>query len=87
MMDSIDAELNQLQNRLSELNQEQKFIQERIVQLQAERQRMASIAKPVLKPASFIYSPQEKIAIFKRLFKGREDVYPRRFETHISHIF
>ena len=44
MMDSIDAELNQLQTRLSELNQEQKFIQERIVQLQAERQRMANIA-------------------------------------------
>ena len=81
MMDSIDTELNQLQTRLSELNQEQKFIQERIVQLQAERQRMANIAKPVLKPASSVYSPQEKIATFRRLFKGREDVYPRRFES------
>src|SRR5438270_6416618 len=26
-------------------------------------------------------SPQEKVALFRSLFKGREDVYPRRFES------
>src|SRR5438477_1557241 len=26
-------------------------------------------------------SPEEKIALFRALFRGREDVYPRRFEN------
>ena len=26
-------------------------------------------------------SPDEKIALFRSLFRGREDVYPRRFES------
>jgi len=26
-------------------------------------------------------SPPEKIALFRTLFRGREDVYPRRFES------
>ncbi len=26
-------------------------------------------------------SPAEKIALFRSLFRGREDVYPRRFES------
>ena len=26
-------------------------------------------------------SPEEKIALFRSLFRGREDVYPRRFES------
>ena len=25
--------------------------------------------------------PEEKIALFRSLFRGREDVYPRRFES------
>ncbi len=28
--------------------------------------------------------PEEKIALFRSLFRGREDVYPRRFESHAS---
>ena len=81
MIDSLDSELSLLQNRLSELLQEQQSIQERIRQLQMERQRRVNIIQPVLKTASSIYSPQEKIAIFRRLFKGREDVYAKRFES------
>jgi hypothetical protein len=26
-------------------------------------------------------SPEDKIALFRALFRGREDVYPRRFES------
>ena len=26
-------------------------------------------------------SPEEKVALFRSLFRGREDVYPRRFES------
>jgi hypothetical protein len=26
-------------------------------------------------------SPQAKVALFRSLFRGRDDVYPRRFES------
>ena len=32
-------------------------------------------------PVDQTSSPQEKIALFRSLFRGREDVYPRRFES------
>lgn len=80
-MNGLDSELEQLRQRLGELQAEQQGIQFRIQQLLLERQRIASPPPPVLANASSVYSPQEKIAIFRRLFKGREDVYPRRFES------
>lgn len=80
-MNGLDSELEQLRQRLGELQAEQQGIQFRIQQLLLERQRMASPPPPALANASSVYSPQEKIAIFRRLFKGREDVYPRRFES------
>ena len=32
-------------------------------------------------PIHQLSSPEEKIALFRSLFRGREDVYPRRFES------
>jgi superfamily II DNA or RNA helicase/very-short-patch-repair endonuclease len=32
-------------------------------------------------PIHQLSSPEEKIAVFRSLFRGREDVYPRRFES------
>ena len=29
-------------------------------------------------------SPEAKIALFRSLFRGRDDVYPRRFESRTS---
>jgi hypothetical protein len=29
-------------------------------------------------------SPEDKIALFRSLFRGRDDVYPRRFESRRS---
>ena len=28
--------------------------------------------------------PEQKVALFRSLFRGREDVYPRRFESRLS---
>ena len=38
-------------------------------------------ALPVLSQVTNSSSPTEKIALFRSLFRGREDVYPRRFES------
>jgi hypothetical protein len=31
--------------------------------------------------------PETKIALFRELFRGRDDVYPRRFETQKTNRF
>ena len=41
---------------------------------------MSSIAEPVRRESP----PAEKIALFRSLFRGREDVHPRRFESRTS---
>lgn len=41
---------------------------------------MPSILKPVHRDSP----PAEKIALFRSLFRGRDDVYPRRFESRTS---
>src|SRR6202008_1237501 len=36
---------------------------------------------PISQPVDRTSSPEEKIALFRSLFRGRDDVYPRRFES------
>jgi superfamily II DNA or RNA helicase/very-short-patch-repair endonuclease len=36
----------------------------------------------ISEPVNQTSSPEAKIALFRSLFRGREDVYPRRFESH-----
>jgi superfamily II DNA or RNA helicase len=80
-MDPIDSELHHLQQKLAALHAEQQHIQARMNLLLREKQRTESTPPVAVKTASSIYSPQDKIAIFRRLFKGRTDVYPKRFES------
>jgi hypothetical protein len=35
----------------------------------------------ISRPVDQTSSPRAKIALFRSLFRGREDVYPRRFES------
>src|SRR4026207_1218203 len=37
-----------------------------------------------LSPVNQMASPEAKIALFRSLFRGRDDVYPRRFESRKS---
>jgi len=78
-MNDIDAELIQLQQRLAALCSEQQFVQSRIAELMQEKHKLSMQSQ--VRAAISQYTPQEKIAIFRRLFKGREDVYPKRFES------
>jgi hypothetical protein len=38
------------------------------------------------KSASSIFSPDDKITLFRRLFRGREDTYPQRWESKTNAI-
>jgi len=68
----MPAELTYLLTRIIELRQERAaFLPTQEMPLQPDRV-----------PSVTNQSPQEpKIALFRRLFRGREDVYPKRFES------
>ena len=82
----IDAQIKGLQRRLAALDQQRAETAEILRELCRERE--ASNAKagtkgdPVPKAPVTSASPApEKIALFKNLFRGREDVFPRRWEN------
>src|SRR6266545_2544396 len=82
--DSSDEEIADLQNRLAELDGERASILAALEQL---KQRRMVEAPPT--PASQIASVAsqsalsnvEKVALFRSLFRGRDDVFPRRWEN------
>ena len=58
--------------RLAELKEEQK----QLLALKEQRQKSSPIA-----PDSNSYSPEQKIAIFRSLFRGRTDVFANRWQN------
>ncbi len=47
-------------------------------------QTVAAWPEPQRTPVDHLSPPGAKIALFRSLFRGREDVYPRRFENPMS---
>ncbi len=75
-MENIEKELSDAELELRQINVKRDEIQRKINFLKAKRKSAGTSGKG---KASFTES--EKIALFRSLFKGREDVYPRRFES------
>ena len=46
-----------------------------------EEERSAPEPVPCFEKPAHQYSPEEKIALFRRLFRGRTDIYPVRWES------
>ena len=81
----ISEQIKALENELSALDAKRKVLQDRIKKLKSSKQSIADIQLPFDRlsvPKITNDSTQEhKIALFRSLFRGREDVYPRRFES------
>ena len=77
--------------RLAQLRADQQRIEETLVRLQAElaeaergaveERRPATIREARADYAAGPNSPSDKIALFRSLFRGREDVYPKLWES------
>ena len=82
--DSSDKEIADLQNRLAELDRDRAGV---LVALEQLKQRRMIEAQPTLTSqiAGFAsptaLSNAEKVALFRSLFRGRDDVFPRRWEN------
>ena len=82
---SIDEQIQSAEQELAVLDEKRKQLQARINQLKLQKQSIADEQLPFgrLSESSVTNeSTQEiKITLFRSLFRGREDVYPRRFES------
>jgi hypothetical protein len=80
----IERKIISAQKELTELDARRSTLLERIKQLREERHLIKEASAPSSHSKGLITnqsSEAEKIALFRSLFKGREDVYPRRFES------
>ena len=82
--DSSDKEIADLQNRLAELDRERTSVLAALEQLKQRRMveaqptstsQIVSVASPT------VLSNAQKVALFRSLFRGRDDVFPSRWEN------
>jgi len=65
-------DISAIDSRLADLEQEK----QQLIALRAELQK----TKPLL-PISDSFSPEQKIAIFRNLFRGRTDIFANRWQN------
>src|ERR1700730_9561596 len=83
--DSPDKEMADLQGRLAELDRERASVLAALEQLK-RRPTVEVQSTPTCRMAGAVASPTafsnaEKVALFRSLFRGRDDVFPRRWEN------
>ena len=82
--DELIGEIERAEALLSKLDNEQNQARVQLAALQAElaaqRQAERGIRVPIpLTPSQPVRSPEEKVRLFRQLFRGRGDVFPTRF--------
>ena len=81
----IDALILSIEKELTELDERRKLLLERIDELQVQKasgsQNEEEADQIPLRKVTKKSPEKEKIALFRSLFRGREDVFPRRFES------
>lgn len=83
--DLINQQIQALESELSTLDAKRKALQDRISLLKSSKQSIAEKQLPFYQRSESDVTNEstqgQKIAFFRSLFRGREDVYPRRFES------
>ncbi len=81
----ISEQILALEDELSALDEKRNVLQARIRQLKEQKQSIAenqlSFDRLFESKVANDSNEEQKIALFRSLFRGREDVYPRRFES------
>lgn len=85
---SPSAEIELLRKRLAEIDQERQILAQRLAELETAERDVSTSASTVVSanqaaPPTVTNDspPSEKIALFRRLFGGRTDVFPVRWEN------
>ncbi|MGB5751199.1 MAG: hypothetical protein WBM69_29795 [Desulfobacterales bacterium] len=81
----MDEQIQALENELDVLEAKRKALQDRIRKLKSSKQSIADEQLPFdrlsAQNVTNESTQEHKIDLFRSLFRGREDVYPRRFES------
>lgn len=81
-MDDIARQIDALRDRLIALDRERSEITERLSTLQRGQVERKVHSLPIVAAGvTMASSSAAKVALFRSLFRGREDVYPRRWEN------
>jgi superfamily II DNA or RNA helicase len=84
----INEQIKAVERELAILDAKREALQDRIRQLKGFKQSIADEQLPFSQRYELIVTnestQEQKIALFRSLFRGREDVYPRRFESKRS---
>lgn len=84
----INEKIRAAEQELAALDAKRTALKVRIEQLQSLKQSIADEQLPFDQSSKSNITndstQEEKIALFRSLFRGREDVYPRRFESKRS---
>jgi hypothetical protein len=83
--DSTNKEIADLQDRLAEIDRERASVLAALEQLK-RRPTVEVESTPTSQMADIVAGPTalsnaEKVALFRSLFRGRDDVFPRRWEN------
>lgn len=77
----IEAELASIDKKRKKLLSELSQLRQQVLQKNATPQLSLNLQTPTIDKST---SQAEKISLFRALFRGREDVFPRRFENRNS---
>ncbi|MEW6202134.1 MAG: hypothetical protein AB1546_09175 [bacterium] len=81
----IDEQIESIEKQLAELDERRAELLARLARLKEDKARavQSQISTNDFPDAAVRHSSpsEEKIALFRSLFRGREDVYPRRWEN------
>src|SRR5271170_1332359 len=75
------SEIAQIRERLAELDAERASLEGRLAALASEAAAPPWLGTPDAKRVTNTSPAPEKIALFRKLFVGREDVFPLRWEN------
>ena len=85
VVNPLGKEIADLQNRLAELDRERASVLTALEQLKLRRagEERLALTSPIVEDAATItaMSNADKVALFRSLFRGRDDVFPRRWEN------
>jgi superfamily II DNA or RNA helicase len=88
--DTGQSRIRELESRLNALDEERKRVTDELAQLQrtlsnqSSQQRSGTVAPQTHPHVTAASPPEDKIAIFRSLFRGRDDVFPRRWQNDKS---
>ncbi|MBQ6597242.1 MAG: hypothetical protein IJH79_06785 [Lentisphaeria bacterium] len=83
--DEIERRIADVRARLVHLTAEKKELERELRELLLSQERMIPASCPPRR-VSDTFPPEKKIGIFRSLFRGRDDVFPRRFESRKTEV-